>query len=125
MTADTLPSRNRPSAIFSLVVSPCASTIMFGVSLRIFVTAASTTRNGLSKIGCMNVRAWTLMTPIFPLAVSKTIDGDFASNTAAARSVLAVDDDEIQRVFRLQVGQPGYYRGTTWLANNIAKKKNR
>jgi hypothetical protein len=58
-------------------------------------------------------------------AGAQKIDGDFASNTTAARSVLAVDDDEIQRVFRLQVRQPGYYRGATWLANNIAKKKNR
>ena len=33
MTAETLPSRNRPSAIFSLVVSPCTSTMMVVVSL--------------------------------------------------------------------------------------------
>jgi hypothetical protein len=57
-------------------------------------------------------------------AGAQKIDGDFARDTAAARSVLAVDDDEIQRVFRLQIRQLGNYRGATWLANNVAKEKN-
>ena len=56
---------------------------------------------------------------------AQKIDGDFACNAAAARGILAVHDDEIQSVFRLQFRQPGYYGGATWLANNIAKKKNR
>ena len=56
MTAETFPSMNRPMAILSLVVSPCASTKMIGVSLRIAATAASSAGNGFSRIGCMNVR---------------------------------------------------------------------
>jgi len=44
------------------------------VSPRISFTAASRLGKGFSRIGCMNVRACTLITPIFPLAVSRTID---------------------------------------------------
>ena len=40
---------------------------------RIAFTAASRSGNGFSRIGCMKVRAWTLITPTFPFGVSSTI----------------------------------------------------
>ena len=55
---------------------------------------------------------------------AQELDRDFPSNTAAARGVLAVDDDEIQRVFRPQLRQAGNNGGAPWLANNVAKKEN-
>src|SRR5204863_330021 len=45
ITADALPSKKRPMAIFSLVVSPCASTKITCVSWRIAATAASIAGN--------------------------------------------------------------------------------
>ncbi len=46
-TALTWPSRNRPMAIFSLVVSAWTSTKITGVSSRNRATSASTARNGI------------------------------------------------------------------------------
>src|SRR5881397_2711396 len=76
MTAETFPSRKRPMAIFSLVVSPWTSTRMFAVSSRIFITVLSTARNGFSKIGVINVQARTFMQPILEIpfrAVESTV----------------------------------------------------
>jgi hypothetical protein len=55
---------------------------------------------------------------------AQELDCDFPSNTAAARRVLAVDDDEIQRVFRPQLRQASNNGYAAWLANNVAKKEN-
>src|SRR6188768_1203848 len=48
-TALTRPSRKRPMAIFSLVVSACTSTKMMGVSSRKRATSSSIWRNGFSS----------------------------------------------------------------------------
>src|SRR3954452_11266192 len=74
ITAEAFPSRKRPIAIFSLVVSPWASTKITGVSARTAATAAATAGNGFFRIGCMNVRICTFTTPTFPFAVSSTIE---------------------------------------------------
>src|SRR5262249_3376497 len=55
---------------------------------------------------------------------AQELDRDFASNTAAARRVLAVHDDEIQRIFRPQLRQASNNGGAAWLPNDVAKKEN-
>ena len=58
--------------IFSLVVSACMSTKMTGVRSRMRFTSASSTLNGLSKTGFVNVRPRTLTTAISPFSVGST-----------------------------------------------------
>ena len=57
-------------------------------------------------------------------ARAQKIDGDFSRYAAPARRVFAVNDDEIQRVLRLQLRQPGNDCAAAGLANDIAEKKN-
>ena len=70
-TSETEPSRWRPMAIFSLVVSPWTSTMITGVSFLSFSTSAEAAKKGLSRGVFMKVLHWRFMTPIGPWAVSR------------------------------------------------------
>ena len=58
-------------------------------------------------------------------ARAQQIDRDFRRDAAAARGVLAVDDDEIERELSLQLGQARDDGAATRLAHNVAEEKNR
>src|SRR5947207_1131032 len=53
------------------------------------------------------------------------IDGYFRRDSPAARGVLAVDDDEVERVRLLQTRQLRDHGAAAWFAHNVAEKKNR
>ena len=58
-------------------------------------------------------------------ARAQEIDGDFRRDSPAARGVLAVDDDEVERVRFLQTRQLRDHGAAAWFAHNVAEKKNR
>ena len=58
-------------------------------------------------------------------ARAQEIDGDFRRDSPAARGVLAIDDDEIDRVQFLQTRQLRDHGAAARLAHNVAEKKNR
>src|SRR4029079_18010933 len=53
------------------------------------------------------------------------IESDFWSNPSSTRSVLAIYDNEIDRVLFLQPWQLRNHCAATWFAHHVTKKKNR
>jgi len=56
---------------------------------------------------------------------AQKIDRDLSGNSSSPGRVLTVDDDEIQRMLCLQLGQPADHGVAARLAYDIAQKKNR
>ena len=159
-------------AIFSLVVSPWASTKITGVCERIFSTASLERLKGIFEdrlhegpgldvdhahlslrcfehdrsaagrtLGIIHRAQQTRLRVdegndflLVPDVVAgryhgdsraQKIDGDFRRDPAAARGVLAIDDDEIERVQFLQTRQMRDHGATARFAHHVAEKKNR